>query len=615
MNRRVLAVGVVLAVAVAITAGAVMGVGIPGSDGESENPVAEGPDGDGQAPNGNDTTGGQDFGADGGSQGAISADSFEPPDPETYPGKLDAEHNEFGEFRDVAQDVGLTYETQRVSRAFVGTYGPYVVDFDNDGDEDLLVLGGEMPVLYENAGGEFEIQRTFDLSTASVAHFLDYNNNGHRDLLIGQRGGPPVLYENVGGEFEQRDVGFEGILSFPTTVTSADFTGNGCLDVYVGQWSSRTGRPALSLSEMHEIAEEHPDRRPTTEHGNTNHFYLGDCESFEDVTEESALGMHTFTLATSAVDFDGDGDVDLHVGNDFTGDYVFRNDGEGNFEAIDMGPNSDRNAMASEAVDVNGDHRQDIFVTNVYYENADEVVDDVIPVLRSAIPYGNNLFINQGDGEFTDVAPDHGLNRGSWGWAAAIADYTNDGHLDVIHSSTNANITAVEEHPEEFASLQVWKGTADSWEKVNGFDVGFNEHSVRGIARIDYDNDGLLDVAVVGNPAQMAGVNRDQPRAFLYENTHENDESLQFFVRNPDGLERTSEVYIETDQRTIKRVINARGDLLSQDSRMVHVGTGNENVEQVTVVWPDGTATTYDSLESGNRYVLTPEDVEQVDGD
>lgn len=547
---------------------------------------------------------------------STTPDDGQTPGAATYPGVLEAEHNEFAEFEDVATAVGLDYEAvNRFSPFTVVNPGPYVVDFTNDGYEDLLLIGGERPTLFENTGGAFERVQKFDHPDAMTAHFFDYDNSGYEDLILVESTGSVVLYENDGGEFvKQPDAFPNGNLAYPTTVTSADFTGNGCLDVYIGNWVGPSADRPMSIGEFREIGDHHPEVRPTTETGGKNDLYVGDCESFEHVADEAGVDGNEFTLAVSAADFTGNGHVDIHVGNDFSGDFIYENQGDLEFTKIDMGPASDRNAMSSVAVDMTGNHRLDLFVTNVYFENPPHS-DDLVPVLQTPLPYGNNLFANEGGGEFTDIAPDHDLHRGSWGWAATVADYTNDGHLDVIHASMYVNPTIVSDQPDIFRPPQVWKGTADSWEKVNGFDVGFSNHNLRGIARIDYQNNGVLDVVGVENPSQSAipGVERDGNRTMLYENSLDSDESLQLWVKNPNGLDRNAGVYVETDERTIYRETTANGDLLSQDSRLIHVGTGSETVERVIVEWPDGNETIYDDLVEGNRYVLTPEGAEIVD--
>jgi hypothetical protein len=315
---------------------------------------------------------------------------------------------------------------------------------------------------------------------------------------------------------------------------------------------------------------------------------------------------------TSAADFTGDGNVDIHVGNDFSADFLYENTGNGTFLRHDIGPETDRNAMASVARDVTGNHRTDLFVSNIY------ITDGMETTIRSdirtyaAVPDGNNLLINKNtsDGDpFVDRAPEHGLDEGGWGWAASIADFTNDGHLDVVHG-TSSDVPF--EPYDRFRTPQVWQGTADSWEAVDERALGLQEHQARGLGRPDYDSDGALDFALATTSASHLDSGRSTAFA-LYENQLESDDYLQLFVRNPDGIERGAAVVVETDRRTILRRPNARSGFLSQNSRLIHVGTANEEIQAVRVRWPDGTTTSYDELQEGNRYILTPDSTERVE--
>lgn len=67
----------------------------------------------------------------------------------------------------------------------------------------------------------------------------------------------------MNGQFVETDIEFDATMTYPATATSTDFTGNGCLDVYIGNWLS-TG-PPMSPSESLDVALHYPDVRPETE--------------------------------------------------------------------------------------------------------------------------------------------------------------------------------------------------------------------------------------------------------------------------------------------------------------------------------------------------------------
>jgi hypothetical protein len=507
-------------------------------------------------------------------------------------------------FRNVAESVGFDYDSVYRGRGQVSQSGVYVVDYDNDGDEDLLATGGQTPVLFRNTGGGFERARAFDHPDTRAAHFFDYDNDGWRDLVLAEYAGKLRFYENRNGSFERTDIGLERSVRSPTSITSADFTGNGCLDLFVGQnglWQQ--GLPLL-VAEVRRV-QNNPDARPTTTPGGKNLLYYGDCTRFQEATDRAGIHGRNWTLATSAADFTGDGYVDIHVGNDLSADFLYVNQGNGTFKRHDLGPRTDRNAMASVAKDMTGDGRVDLFITNVYATDETRGVGNTDSVIVPN-PHGNNFLVNTNgtDGDlFVDRAEKHGLDAGGWGWAAAVDDFNNDGHLDVVHGTSGD----IQFQPyDRFRTPQVWTGTADSWQAVDERALGLAEHQARGMARLDFDSDGALDFALATTSASQQGGGPSTPFA-LYENELSGTESLQLFVRNPGGVARGAVVLVETDVRTVQRRVGARAGFLSQDSRLIHVGTATEKIEQVRVLWPDGTESTYDDLQEGNRYVLTPD--------
>jgi hypothetical protein len=532
----------------------------------------------------------------------------------TLTGDPPTQVGQFPSFENVASEVGFEYRSTYRGRGLISQSGVYAVDYNNDGYEDLLATGGTKPVLFKNTGGAFERARTFNHPNTRTAHFFDYNNDGWQDLVLAEYAGDIIFYQNNNGSFERRSVGLAKSVRSPTVITSADFTGNGCLDLFIGQnglWQQ--GRP-LPLQESIEVNKKHPAVRPTTTPGGSNLLFYGTCETFQSATEYAGIRGRNWTLVASAADFTGDGSVDIHVGNDYSADFLYVNTGNGTFRRHDLGPKTDRNAMASVAKDMTGDGNLDLFITNIYMTSRTEVSDNNGQVRYvSAVPDGNNFLVNTNgssgdtdtDNLFSDMASEHGLQKGGWGWAAVVDDFNNDGHLDIIHGTSG---DARLEPYHRFRAPQVWKGTHSSWEKLNGSLLGLAQHQARGMTRIDFDNDGGLDFALATTSANGLGGGRETPFA-LYENrlpNQESNESLQLLLRNYDGVSRNAVVLVETNRRTIQRTVNARSGFLSQDSRLIHVGTAYEEVEEVRVFWPDETTSTYDIAEGG-RYILTPD--------
>ncbi|MEN8174761.1 MAG: CRTAC1 family protein [Pseudomonadota bacterium] len=106
---------------------------------------------------------------------------------------------------------------------------------------------------------------------------------------------------------------------------------------------------------------------------------------------------------------------------------------------------------------------------------------------------GNRLFRNDGNGEFTDITDAAGVGDSAFGVGAAFADLDNDGDLDlyVVNFQGGPDLLYRNEGPDSgysFTNVAAAAGIT-------------NEASSRGMAFIDFDRDGLLDIYVnaIGN--------------------------------------------------------------------------------------------------------------------
>jgi len=125
-------------------------------------------------------------------------------------------------------------------------------------------------------------------------------------------------------------------------------------------------------------------------------------------------------------DIDGDGLLDLYFTSNLGRNRLYRNLGHFRFEDI-----TDRAGVADSVgwksgvtmADVNGDGRLDIYVSGVNY---------------LGMQGRNVLYINNGDGTFTDRTEEYGLNFAGFSTQAAFFDYDGDGDLDMylLNSST-----------------------------------------------------------------------------------------------------------------------------------------------------------------------------------
>jgi len=509
-----------------------------------------------------------------------------------------------------ADDAALNY-VGTPSQTFTGGGGAYVTDFNNDGWPDVLLLGGRMngtdhrrPVLYKNIRGKFEPSaalpvNTIHNKTTTGALFFDYDYDGWDDLLLLAQGDRAVFLQNNNGTFQRKEVGLEDRFENPVGASAADYDRDGRLDVFVfqnGDWLNTT--PA---------GYNQPDRSIIVDNGNPNRLYRWNGSGFER-TEEVGIGGDRWSLAASFVDLNNDGWPDMHVANDFNHDQIYINNQDGTFEDVQLDRVTNRNGMSSEIEDINGDGQLDIFVTNIYIDAPNMTGDAATNYVNRQLGKrvgGNNLLINDGNGSFDDRAEEFGVRKGGWGWSAVVADLDNDGDRDLFHSTkrfTNSFVkNGFRSEAGPYPSLQypaVWERNRGTFEAQNGSDVGFNAINGRGVASLDFDRDGDLDLVTT---TWSGG------RYRLYENRGSEGKSVEVRVRpNGSGTVVGTEVFVTVNNQTQIGVMNSKADYRSQDTRTLHFGVGEqENVDRIRVVWPSGDTQTLTDLEA-NTFVTVP---------
>ncbi|MFQ5675268.1 MAG: CRTAC1 family protein [bacterium] len=238
-------------------------------------------------------------------------------------------------------------------------------------------------------------------------------------------------------------------------------------------------------------------------------YTFGDY-TYGNILESSGSGVTVF-------DYDGDGDMDLYMlngtflegisdpeGRVFKGtpNQLYRNNGDGTFTEVSMEAGVDDRhwSMAAGALDYDGDGDVDLYLLN----------------------YGPNVFYrNNGDGTFADVTDALGLRgpetlNGYTKWSVGVAfwDYNRDGAVDLMVGNFLAfdpsyiSPTSPDRmpHPSEYrgqASMlyrQENDGRFIDVTKELGF--YYPDSKCMGLTVFDYDDDGDLDL-FQGNDHQM----------------------------------------------------------------------------------------------------------------
>jgi hypothetical protein len=340
--------------------------------------------------------------------------------------------------------------------------GLAVVDLEGDGDDDLyLTVRKGRNQLFVNRGDGVLDERAgawgLDLEgDTSAALFVDLDNDGDPDALLGRGLSPSRLLEHDGDRFvEKGAVAAEGLPALVSSLAAADVDGDGLLDVYVAtyaqemlrkQWDgSRVpddplGRflPAADVAALRSaLSSAHPYRDsagpPNVLFHNQGHGRL-----VRDDSRGAAVLRHTYSAAFG--DIDDDGDPDLYSANDFAPNTLLRNDG-GHFTDVTAQARAEDVGFGMGVsfgdVDVDGD--LDLYVSNMF-SKAGRRMTAAIPGLDerfAAMARGNSLLRNEG-GVFERVSglepPALLVERADWAWGGQLCDLDADGRLDAVVS-------------------------------------------------------------------------------------------------------------------------------------------------------------------------------------
>ncbi|MEM6456593.1 MAG: VCBS repeat-containing protein, partial [Acidobacteriota bacterium] len=413
------------------------------------------------------------------------------------------------------------------------------VDIDGDGDDDLLLVDSDHDKahhLLRNDGPDADgalrftditaaagVPMTNDLGSITAdALILDYDNDGHRDLLFG-RFGTPVLLRNVPREDGSPRVvdvsAAAGLTAFGNTIAVIAFDADrdGFLDLLLGNYFK-----PVDLLDLQNHVGVLPNNLDDADNGGGVALMrsVADAEApggrrFVDVTKSAGLAHHTgWSLDLGHADLDNDGWQDIYIAGDYGTDRLLLNRGPQGDRPVVFDDVTEsavgfdtRKGMNVDMGDYNRDGLLDIYVTNI----TDEYMKEC-----------NMLWHNNGDGTWVDLSRETGTCDTDWGWAAKFADVDNDGWEDLfavngLRSAGEENyipvllemiltpdvdFSDVDSYPD--IGARTWSGYQPQRFFHNRGDGTFKEMAAavglgnrldgRGVAIADFDRDGRLDI-------------------------------------------------------------------------------------------------------------------------
>ena len=282
---------------------------------------------------------------------------------------------------------------------------------------------------------------------------------------------------------------------------------------------------------------------------------------FEDVALKIGLDKTSGGRGTAVFDMDGDGYLDVIVSSGNAGCSVYHNNGDGTFTDVTVGSGLEDcvNTFGIAVGDYNNDGRDDLYITRLgfyagesvlYRNNSDGTFSDVTkeagvqtwgPVFTSEwvdydcdgnldlfVPNNqgrlfdrktpNRLFHNNGDGTFTEVSKEAGIETPYPTLGCAWGDYNNDGYPDLFLSSG-------------FGPSQLFRNNGDGTFSDVSRRSGLDEVCLGTVSFwCDYDNDGWLDlVQLIWSPA------KDVLHTLIHGHGPKDGHPLRIYHNNRDG--------------------------------------------------------------------------------
>ena len=463
-----------------------------------------------------------------------------------------------------------------------------VIDFDGDGWPDIFcVNGASLPSLTKtgpdywnrlyrnNRDGTFtDVTLKAGLMGSGYGMGVavgDYNNDGYEDLFVVGVHGNQLYRNNGDGTFS--DVTASSGLNLPAvrkmwSVAAAwiDYDNDGKLDLFISNycdWEAGTDKVCGGMTPGTRVYC-HPDLY----HAETMQLFHNNGDgTFSEVTHKDGLpNLIGKGMGIAMADFSGDHHPGLFVANDNARNLLLRGTGSG-FEEVGVeagvaynGDGRNISGMGADFGDIDGDGRPDLVMTGLKNETYE-------------------VFLNRSDGIFVDgsaVTGLLGLSRPWSGWGCGLVDLDNDGWLDLFVACGGLDVT-------ESQPNRIFRNTGGKFTDVSqGAGPEFGLAALhRGVVFADFDRDGRIDAAVTALNAPIElWWNRSPQRNWL---------QLRLRGTRSNRSAIGAQVTCKTVSRTQTRCVTNTAGYASSSDLTVHFGLDTDSKASVKIRWPSGT--------------------------
>ena len=518
--------------------------------------------------------------------------------------------------------------------------GVATADFNNDGLVDIYFTANQQSnKLYINKGNfKFEdITKNAGVEdlggwTTGVS-VVDINNDGWLDIYVSKSGvlndktpKENKLYINLKNntfiesakEWKVNDAGFN------TQSYFLDFDKDGDLDMYlVNHRPDFHNSGTLNMRIEKEYSEFSSDK-----------LYRNDGNFFTEITHKAGLVNKAWGLSASIGDFNNDNWPDVYVCNDFLSpDMLYINNKNGTFsnQILDRMNHISFSSMGSDYADINNDLLPDLFVLEMASEDHIRSKKNMATMSTSNFNtlvekkyhhqyMVNTLQLNNGNGQFSEIAQISGLAKTDWSWAPLFADFDNDGLKDVFITNgilkdmgnqdfrTELNKKFAQDNKPSFNDITAlmpstkvhnygFKNKGDYKFKNASEDWGFDAKTQsNGAAYADLDNDGDLDL-VINNINDVAQIYKNNDANNFIQLRLKGDSKNKFAIG--------AKVTISTNgKKQYQELYTSRG-FISSVQDVIHFGLGEASmVDEIIIEWPDNKVTTLNTIDANQIIVI-----------
>ena len=517
-------------------------------------------------------------------------------------------------FTDITKQAGINFVHNN------GAYGDKLLpetmgggvaflDFDNDGDQDLLLVNStswpwrtDAPkttsALYENDGkGSFkDITQGSGLDEAFYgmgAAIGDYNNDNLQDVLLTGVGGVR-LFHNLGkGKFRNATEisGVKGPeTDWSTSASFLDYDNDGKLDLFICnyvKWSREidfeVGYKLVGVGRAY--------GQPMNFEGVFSRLLHNEGNGkFKDVSKEAGIQVANpvtgvpagKSLGVAPVDLDSDGWIDIVVANDTVQNFVFHNQKNGTFKEIGAltGIAFDSYGQTRGAMGIDAGRFRDDGALGITIGNFANEMTALYVAQRSPLIFADEAIV-EGIGPASRLLLKFGI---------FFFDYDLDSRLDILTANGH-----LEEDISKIQQSQSYRQPAQLFWNCGpqksgcyvpvplshaGSDL-FTPIVGRGSAYADIDGDADLDVIHTQTGGAPLLLRNDQQTEHNYvrlalEGTRNNKSAIGAWIK------------ATASGQTIWRQVMPTRSYLSQSELTVTIGLGKASLEKLGIIWPGG---------------------------